>query len=233
MGRGGDVRASLQRLRVSGMGPARAAEAARALLAEGATSLVSYGLAGALAPGLAPGTLLLPGRVSYRGKDWIVDLPWRRQVERRLKTDEAVCPAYRTAKLLVTLEEPLISATDKARMHRETGAVAVDMESGAVLEVAAAAGVPGLVLRAVVDAAGTSLPGAARAGPDVRGQPQRAAVAGAVLRRPWELVALVRLWIDLRAALRSLRSAWLVLGPEGLVLSRPASSSGRLGAGVP
>ena len=216
------------RLRVCGVGPHRAAEAARALLAEGVTGLVSYGLAGALAPDLRPGTLLLPERVSFGGNDRVVDPSWRQRVERRLNTD-----LHTTAGLLLTVTEPVVSATDKARMHRETGAAAVDMESGAILDEAARAGVPGLVLRAVVDTADTSLPRAAWAGLDARGHPRRAAVIQALLRRPWELAALMCLGVQLRAATRSLRSAWRLLGPEGLEPFRPASSLDRLIIGVP
>ena len=199
-------------LRICGMGPERAAEAARALLAEGASSLVSCGLAGALAPGLAPGTLLLPEQVSFLGSQRVVDLSWRRRIAQRLTPDSG--PA---ACLLLTLKEPVATALAKARMHRETGAAAVDMESGAVLGVAAEAGVPGLVLRAVVDAAETSLPQAAMAGLGEREQPAGAAVALSLLRRPWELAALMRLSSNLRAATQCLRRTWLQLGPEGLV----------------
>ena len=196
-------------LRLCGMGPERAAEAARALLADGATALVSYGLAGALAPELAPGTLLLPERVVFRGGDRVVDLPWRRRIEQRLSPRPA-------AGLLLTLPQPLATAADKARAYRETGVAAVDMESGAVLDVAAAAGVPALVLRAVVDGAATSLPRAAVAGVDAYGRPRAAALLGALLRRPWECVDLLRLSGDLRLALHSLKRAWSQLGPEGL-----------------
>lgn len=198
-------------LRICGMGPDRAAQAARALLAEGATALVSYGLAGALAPGLAPGTLLLPERVSFLGGCRLVDAPWRKQIQQRLAPEMNL-----VGSLLLTVKEPAATVLDKARWRRETGAAAVDMESGAVLAAAAAAGVPGLVLRAVVDPAETSLPRAARGGLDVRGQPCRTAAARALLRRPWEIAALLRLSLDLRAAVHSLRRAWLRLGPEGL-----------------
>ena len=198
-------------LRLCGMGPEKAAQAAHALLAEGATALVSYGVAGALTPGLAPGALLLPERVSFLGNCWVVDVSWRERVRQRL------APGVNLAgDLLLTLEEPVATVLDKARLRRETGAVAVDMESGAVLAVAAAAGVPGLVLRAIVDRAETSLPRAAVGEFDSHGQPRVAAVIQALLRRPWELAAVLRLGVNLRAAVHSLRRAWLRLGPEGL-----------------
>ncbi len=45
---------------LSGMGAHRARLAARTLLENGATALVSWGVAGGLAPGLSPGSLILP-----------------------------------------------------------------------------------------------------------------------------------------------------------------------------
>ncbi|MFN7174685.1 MAG: hypothetical protein ACK4MT_08280, partial [Thermaurantiacus tibetensis] len=48
---------------VSGARPEMAEAHARRLAAEGAEALLSVGLAGALAPGLAPGDLLVPARV--------------------------------------------------------------------------------------------------------------------------------------------------------------------------
>ncbi|MDE2088728.1 MAG: hypothetical protein KGJ12_01765 [Gammaproteobacteria bacterium] len=198
-------------MRLCGMGPEKAAQAARALLAEGATALVSYGVAGALAPGLAPGALLLPERVAFLGSCRGVDVSWRERVQQRLAPEVNLA-----GDLLLTLKEPAATVLDKARLRRETGAVAVDMESGAVLAAAAAAGVPGLVLRAIVDSAETSLPRAALGGLDGQGRPRVAAVIQALLRRPWELAAVLRLSVNLRAAVHSLRRAWLRLGPEGL-----------------
>ncbi len=50
------------------------------------------------------------------------------------------------------------SAADKAALHAKTGAVAVDMETAAVAEACAAAGVPMLALRVISDDASATLP---------------------------------------------------------------------------
>ncbi len=196
-------------LRCCGMGPERAADAARALLAEGATALLSYGTAGALAPGLAPGALLLPERIAYHGTVRAVDASWRQRIAARLS------PAP-VAGLLLTQSRPLVTVADKVEAFRATGAAAVDMESGAVLEVADAAGVPGLALRAVIDGAATALPRAAVAGVDAYGRPRFGAMLAALMRRPRDGVDCVRLGGDLRRARQSLARAWAQLGPEGL-----------------
>jgi len=199
-------------LRICGMGPASAEKAACILLSEGALGLVSYGLAGGLLPGLAPGTLLLPKGVLFLEKTHFTDVAWRARILQRL-----VPQMNPVEELLLTLMKPVSSVQDKAHLHRETGAVAVDMESGAVLAAAATAGVPGLVLRSVVDPAEMSLPRAVLGRVDRQGQPRLSAVIQSLLLHPWEVTELFRLRIHFISAVESLRQAWLHLGPEGLM----------------
>lgn len=88
---------------------------------------------------------------------------------------------------------PAATAAGKAALHAATGAVAVDMESHIVAEVAAAHALPFAVVRVIGDAADTDLPGAARVplGPD--GNVRMGAVLAAVARRPRDIPALIRL----------------------------------------
>ena len=56
------------------------------------------------------------------------------------------------------LHAPITGAAAKAATRRETGAVAVDMESSAVAEVAAASHVPFMAIRVIVDTALDAIP---------------------------------------------------------------------------
>jgi adenosylhomocysteine nucleosidase len=106
---------------------------------------------------------------------------------------------------LLTCREPLASSQAKALAFRETGAVAVDMESAAVAEVASAAGLSFLAVRAIVDTAADALPRAAIAATTLNGSTVGIArLLGALARRPAELPALVRLAGRHRAASRTL-----------------------------
>lgn len=206
-------------LRCCGMGPERATDAARTLLAEGATALLSYGTAGALSPQLVPGALLLPERIAYRGTVYAVDASWRQRIAAQLSplsSSHSAPHCAPVAGLLLSLAQPLTTVADKAEAFRTTGAVAVDMESGAVLAVAAQAGVPAMALRSVIDDAATALPPAAVAGVDLYGRPRLGAMLAALLRRPGDVVGCMRLGGDLRRARRSLEQVWAQLGPEGL-----------------
>lgn len=186
---------------VSGVGPAAAAVGARRLLAAGARALLSWGLAGGLDPSLEAGTLVLPLEViSSAGRMLPTNAAWH----------ERVCAAI-TARhgasrgRLLSCPEPLGSTAAKALAFRQTGAVAVDMESFAIAEAASAGRVPFLAVRAIVDTAHDAVPKAAlsasRAGEDGVGL---ARLLLALARTPGELPSLVRLARRYRTATRAL-----------------------------
>lgn len=186
-------------VRVSGVGPERAAVAARELLARGASALVGWGVAGGLDPELAPGDVVVAaGVVSPGGATWSTDAPWGERVTRRLSGELSV----RRGTVLGS-PRAILGADEKHELFRRTGAVAVDMESAAVAAVAAEAGVPFLVVRAISDPAALTVPGWVGAGL-ADGEVRPVAVALSLLGHPWRVPATLRLWSAYRAACRSL-----------------------------
>jgi adenosylhomocysteine nucleosidase len=188
---------------VSGVGPAAAATGARRLLEAGARALLSWGLAGGLDPSLEAGALVLPLEViSPEGHVLLASAIWRERVRGIVAARH---PAY--SGRLLSCREPLGSAAAKALAFRQTGAVAVDMESFAVAEVAAAERVPFLSVRAIVDTAHDAVPevalSATRAG-EVGLAMGR--VLAALARSPGQLPALIRLARRYRTATRALSS---------------------------
>lgn len=99
-----------------------------------------------------------------------------------------------------------ISSTegDKARAWRETGALAVDLESAIVARAAQAAGIPFVVLRTIADPAARELPPAALIPLAKDGTPAIIWVLGEVLRRPQQIAALFGLARETRRALSAL-----------------------------
>jgi hypothetical protein len=87
------------------------------------------------------------------------------------------------------------------------------MESHAVAEVAHAAGRPFLVLRAIADPADQALPRTTTVALGPGGEVRLLAVARALLERPAELPALLRLGRQSRRALAALRRVVLLAGP--------------------
>lgn len=194
----------------TGMRPNGAREGAERMLRAGATALASFGFAGALAPGLRPGTLVLPDHViAPGGERYAADAAWRARLARRV--------GAAASGALLGSASPLRTAHDKAGAHRETGAVAVDMESHDVAAAARSAGVPFLAIRAISDGADMAIPSSALRGVSADGGRHALGTLLGLLLAPWELVALIRLARDSQTALTALRRvARLSLG--GLAL---------------
>lgn len=186
----------------TGADPRRAREEAGQLVSQGATALVSFGLAGGLCPSLRAGDLVCAERVVLPGGLAVaVDADWRRAVLARAQPlrDALGGAMAGVDRLLVTTEEKCLAAA--------SGAVAADMESHAVALAAEEAGVPFIVLRAVSDPAGRALPSVARVALKPGGRVDAQAVAMALVRRPSEWPAVARLALDTRAAMATLRGA--------------------------
>jgi adenosylhomocysteine nucleosidase len=171
----------------SGPGPERAAQCATAAVAAGAQALVSWGLAGALAPELEPGTVLLPRRViMQRGGTFAVAAAWHERLA-------ALAPEFTVnAGDLLTVQTPLGSPAAKSAAAIALGASAVDMESAAIAAVAQRARVPFVALRVVVDAQRDVIPAGAETWIDARGNTRAFAALGAIAR-PGDWQALWRL----------------------------------------
>jgi adenosylhomocysteine nucleosidase len=182
----------------SAFGPAAATRAALALVEQGVEALASAGIAGGLDPALRPGTLILPREVVGPEGVYPVDSAWHGELAGQLG---GVIEQGR----LLGVDVVIDGASAKAALAKRHNARAVDMESHAVARVAAEARLPFLVVRAIADPVGRTIPHAAMCaiGPDGRIRPGVA--LGALALRPWEFVALLRLAADERAAFRSLR----------------------------
>jgi nucleoside phosphorylase len=103
------------------------------------------------------------------------------------------------------------SSARKAELLRASGAVAIDLESHLVAQAAIRAKKPFLVLRAVADNAGRSLPKAAVNGLAADGRPALGRVLLSVMRDPTQIPALLQLARDTRRALVALGSALRVI----------------------
>ena len=185
---------------VSGMGGAAAAAGARRLVQAGAGALMSWGLAGGLDPALAAGTIVLPSEVlSPEGAVFPTSDAWREQLHGAIAASQAVCSGR-----LLTCRELIGAPADKQRVGRQMSAAAVDMESLAIAEIAAANSLPFLALRAIVDTAADALPPVLSAAAGEAGATGVARLLGALARAPTELPAFVRLLGRYRAASRAL-----------------------------
>jgi adenosylhomocysteine nucleosidase len=168
-----------------------------AAVKRGAAGIISFGIAGGLAPHLAAG-------------DWVVGSA--------VRTDDGYFPTDRhwAARLLNALpgalhaeiagtDAPAASSRDKRRLYARTGAALVDMESYIAGSIAASHRIPFAVCRVVIDAAERDLPPAAVIDLHPDGTPDLRAIVRSVVREPRQLPALARTALDARVAVAALR----------------------------
>jgi adenosylhomocysteine nucleosidase len=171
----------------------RAAALAERAPALGAPSLVlSAGACGALAPALATGDLVVPERVLGPGGA-------------ALATDALPAPAASGA--LVTVDHVLGSAADKARLWLETRALAVDMESSAIVAWARARGARAAVIRGVSDTAAEAVPADVAGIVAPGGRVRTAEALRVALARPGAVVDALALGRGTSAAVRAVAAA--------------------------
>lgn len=140
--------------------------------------------------------LILPTRISSpQHADFDVDAGWHERVYDTLKEKFAV-----DTDALVTVDSVLRHPEDKHRMHADTRAVAVDMESAQLAAVAAGIGIPFIALRVVLDAHDETLPASIASGVDRNGNTTPLRLLTALLGRPGDIVGLLRLAARLRTA---------------------------------
>jgi nucleoside phosphorylase len=160
--------------------------------------LVSFGIAGGLAPHLKAGDVVVSTEVLSGDERWRADESVRSRVGALAAKIGAVeGPVLGTSRIIAGTDE-------KRRTWIETGALAVDLESDVVARIAAAAGIPLVVVRTIADTAYRTLPPAALIPLAANGTPNLARVLGSVLREPRQLGALFGLARETRAALAAL-----------------------------
>ena len=178
--------------------PRRAAEVARAMVAEGAGALMSFGIAGGLDPSLGPGLIVIADKVvDLEGRSFPCHGPW---VDALLRLDGGF-----DSGAILGSDQPILTPQHKQHLFRRSQALAVDMESHAVAEVALDAGLPFLAIRAIGDPAARAVPAAALAGLGPEGNTRAMPVIWNLMKRPADIVSIWRLAADTSKALKALR----------------------------
>jgi hopanoid-associated phosphorylase len=180
----------------------------------GCGGLISFGVAGGLAPGLKPGTCIIASSVLDEDNERRTDTPWAQRLM-RIIPDAIQGP-------ILGVRAPIAFAANKSALHHKTGAIAVDMESHVVARAAEEHGVPLAAIRVVVDPVERTIPRSALAGTRADGTINPLGVVRSLVRHPGDLVGLVRMALDARAARATLVRGSALLGPGlGLLDSVP------------
>jgi adenosylhomocysteine nucleosidase len=185
---------------LSGIGGRAASVAANALIEAGVGALMTFGMAGGLDPSLEAGRVLLPAEVIARdGTRLPTARAWRERLIAALSPHCAVLDGS-----VLSSDSSIDSPRAKAELFRETGAVAVDMESVAVARIAADHRLPFLCVRVIVDTAADALPRAVVAA-SREGSVRIGRLLGGLIVAPAEVVAVIRLGLRYRSAMRMLK----------------------------
>jgi adenosylhomocysteine nucleosidase len=172
----------------------------------GCRGIMSFGVAGGLAPDLRPG-------------DWVV--------ASSVMDSEIVTPTdpLWSGRLLDLIPQvrygPVIGVTHvvtdpsaKRDLHARTGAMAVDMESHIVARFAAEHGLSFAVVRVVVDPAYRRVPNAALVAMRADGCSTIAAILREIVQNPAQISALSRIVVDAYAAWSAMLRLRRLLGPD-------------------
>jgi adenosylhomocysteine nucleosidase len=165
--------------------------------------VLACGFSGALDPTLAPGDLVLATSVADElGESFPAS-------ERLLAAARRALAGQRVAEGEILCATDVAATAGEKRALAAPGRLAVDLESGPAARAAAAAGIPWLALRVVLDPVGEELPAFTREPRDSYIAPALRHALGGV----GPAVQLARLGWAARAATRSLERAIRVLAP--------------------
>lgn len=158
--------------------------------------IVSFGFAGGLMADLPPGSCVIARGVLALGEGFVADPAW----------GDRILAAVPTATYadLAGVDRAIQLPAEKRALHSRTGAVAVDMESHIAARVARDRHLPFAAIRVVIDPVERNVPKSALAGHGSDGSAHARAVAAALLRRPRDIPAVLRLAYDAWGASRAL-----------------------------
>jgi adenosylhomocysteine nucleosidase len=122
-------------------------------IAKGATGIISFGIAGALAPLLRPGDTIVATHVVHGEEHYRTDARWSEIMREKL-------PDAHSA-VLAGHDQIVSNVYGKRRLFAETGAHAVDMESHVAARLAWRLRIPFVALRTIADPSTKGLPPAA------------------------------------------------------------------------
>ena len=184
----------------------RLASALDAAIKRGASGIISFGIAGGLAPNLVAGDWIVGSTVRTGQEHYPTDRAWSQRIL------EAVPGAVHAD--IIGVDAAITEPSEKRRLHAETGAAAVDMESHVAARIAAAHRIPFASCRVIMDAAHKSLPPAAMVDLHDDRTPNVLAVLRSLLKQPSQLSALVHTALDARVARSALRRGRHRLGAQ-------------------
>lgn len=175
-------------------------------VSQGYRGVISFGVAGGLAADLRTGDWVVASAVLDAHVPHATDAAWSNSLV-------ATIPGAIYAPIL-GVDAPVAEPAMKRKLHKTTGACAVDMESHVMGRLAAAHGLAFAAVRVIIDPAERQIPSAALLGMRPDGGANVWAVLRDLVARPSQLLLLVRIAVDAFAARAELLRVRRLLGPH-------------------
>ena len=193
--------------------PENAGTAAAELMTSGVSAVLSFGVAGGCALDTPAGTAIVATAIHDLGAQggsalYYTNREWQRRLRSVLLGNALVKQAP-----LASTDKPVVGSTEKQSIHADTGAAAVDMESATVAHACVDAAIPFMALRVILDPADLNLPRSAMEGFTGTGETDSLAVMKSTMRRPGEIIPMVRLAISNHKARKALSKTAAAAAP--------------------
>ncbi|MBU6298964.1 MAG: phosphorylase [Alphaproteobacteria bacterium] len=172
--------------------------------ADGATAIVSFGIAGALAPLLRTGDAVIGTHVVAGNEHYTCDAAWSQILRSKL--------AYSRPAIIAGVDEVVSHIGAKRALFRDSGAHAVDMESHIAARFAKQHSLPFVVLRIISDGYQRTLPPAALEPLKPNGKPRLLAVLKSVAGDPEQIPELIQTGQEAGKAFRALLRCSRLIG---------------------
>lgn len=175
-------------------------------LREGCRSIISFGVAGGLAPDLRAGDVVVASAIRDSHTIRATDPIWSRKLL-------AAVPDIRHGPV-IGVNSAVVDPKTKRELYVRTGAVAVDMESHLVARAAHAHNLAFAAVRVVVDPAHRAVPEAALMAIGPAGNTEISPVLREIIARPSQLSAFIRIALDAYMARNALLRVRRIVGPN-------------------
>ena len=185
---------------LSGIGYDAASQAAEKLLDLNINTLISWGVAGALDATLESGDLIIANSIISGDKNNQTTATWQKELLAFFtgKTQKVLnADIYSSREVCATIE-------DKKMLFEKTKAIAVDMESAAITEMAINNNLDFAVIRSIADKADMAIPDAVLNYTDNLGNPEILKFIGSCLLNPAQIKELLTLAKCYKKALKTL-----------------------------
>ena len=194
----------------AGMGAHNASRAAQTLIAADVDALVSWGVAGALDPGLVSGDTVLPVQVRDSEQHvYATDHAWHAALKSRLEH-----PRLFADGTILSVQDVQHDVRSKSDLYQATQALAVDMESAAVARVAQNANKPFVVVRTIFDTVSMRIPASSTNATDQYGQVSIPKLITGLARKPAEVLQYPQMIASFAKAKKSLQRVAQLCGHD-------------------